>query len=127
MNEPIAIIGMGCRYPGGANNPRQFWELLKRGVDAISETPHDRFDIDEYYDPTPQTRGKVASREGGFLDQVDLFDAAFFGISPREANYTDPQQRLLLEVAWETLEDGGIVPSSLAGSLTGVFVGMWTS
>ncbi len=127
MREPIAIIGMGCRFPGSANNPRQFWELMKNSVDAITDVPADRFDIEKYYDPTPQQPGKVATRQGGFVDEVVNFDADFFGISPREAEYIDPQQRLLLEVTWEALEDAGLVPSELAGSQAGVFIGMWTS
>jgi acyl transferase domain-containing protein/acyl carrier protein len=127
MNEPIAIIGMGCRFPGGANTPEQFWQLLRDGIDAIGPMPRGRFDVDAFYDPTPATPGKIVTREGGFLDQIDRFDAAFFGISAREATFMDPQQRLLLEVAWEALEDAGQVREKIAGSTTGVFVGMWTS
>lgn len=122
-SEPIAIIGMGCRFPG-APNPRAFWELLRDGVDAIRETPADRWDAGALYDPNPDASGKVVTRWGGFLDNIDQFDAAFFGIAPREAAQMDPQQRLLLEVAWETLEDGGQVVERLAGSKTGVFVGI---
>ena len=122
VNEPIAIIGLSCRFPG-APNPRAFWELLRNGVDAISEVPSDRWDVDDFHssDPAP---GKVTSRWGGFLDDVDLFDPHFFGISPREAARMDPQQRLLLEVSWEALENAFIPPASLAGSRTGVFVGI---
>ena len=102
--EPIAIIGIGCRFPG-ANDPLAFRQLLRDGVDAITEVPADRFDLNAFYDPDPQAPGKISTRWGGFLDQVDRFDPHFFGISPREAARMDPQQRLLLEVAWEALED----------------------
>ncbi|MFQ5794230.1 MAG: SDR family NAD(P)-dependent oxidoreductase [Candidatus Bipolaricaulia bacterium] len=123
--EPIAIIGMGCRFPG-AKDPEAFWQLLQDGVDAITEVPADRFDIDTVYDPRPAVPGKMRTRWGGFLEQVDQFDPFFFGISPREANRMDPQQRLLLEVAWEALEDAGQVPAQLAGRPRpiGVFIGI---
>jgi len=121
--EPIAIIGIGCRFPG-AHGPSAFWELLCNGVDAITEIPPDRFDINAFYDPRPGAPGKIATRWGGFLDQVDHFDANFFGLAPREASRMDPQQRLLLEVAWEAIEDAGQRPSQLNGSRTGVFIGM---
>lgn len=121
--EPIAIIGIGCRFPG-ANDPVAFRQLLRDGVDAITEVPADRFDLDAFYDPDPQAPGKISTRWGGFLDQVDRFDAHFFGVSPREAARMDPQQRLLLEVAWEALEDGGQVRERLAGSQVGVFIGI---
>lgn len=123
QKEPIAIIGIGCRFPG-AKGPDAFWRLMRDGVDAITEVPRDRFDVDLFYDPTPGTPGKLCTRYGGFLQDVDKFDPYFFGISPREAIGMDPQQRLLLEVAWEALEDAGQVPAKLAGSKTGVFVGM---
>ena len=121
--EPIAIIGMGCRFPQSPNL-KAFEQLLVNGFDAITEVPSDRWSIAEFYDRDPQTPGKMNSRWGGFLGQVDLFDAKFFNISPREAPYIDPQQRLVLEVAWESLEDAAIAPDSLAGSPTGVFVGI---
>ena len=121
-HDPIAIVGMGCRFPG-ANNIHEFWQALKGGVDAISEVTKDRWDIEELYDPDPNASGKVITKSGGFVKDVDKFDAAFFGISPREANRLDPQQRMALEVSWETLEDAGIAPSSLAASRTGIFVG----
>ncbi|GIL13952.1 MAG: polyketide synthase [Chloroflexota bacterium] len=125
MREPIAIIGIGCRFPGGANSPEALWELLRAGRDAITEVPADRYDLQTFYDPRPATPGKVMSKWGGFLDGIDRFDPLFFGISPREAERMDPQQRLLLEVAWEALEDAGQVPNTPAIEQTGVFVGMW--
>lgn len=122
MREPIAIIGLSCRFPK-APDPNAFWELLRSGIDAISEVPSVRWDVDALHssDPAP---GKISTRWGGFLDQVDLFDPHFFGISPREAARMDPQQRLLLEVSWEALENAFIPPQSLAGTRTGVFVGI---
>ena len=124
--EPIAVVGLGCRLPG-ADGPDAFWELLSQGRDAITEVPRGRWDVDALYDPRPGTPGKVYSRCGGFLDNVESFDAAFFGISAREAATVDPQQRLLLEVAWEALEHAGIAPSSLKATPTGVFVGVTAS
>ncbi|HZR98777.1 MAG TPA: type I polyketide synthase, partial [Chloroflexota bacterium] len=123
--DPIAIVGIGCRFPGGVDSPRAFWRLLHDGGDAIREVPPDRFDAATLYDPRPATPGKLVSRWGGFLDAVDRFDPAAFGIAPREAERMDPQQRLLLEVAWEALEDAGLPLDALAGSPTGVFVGLW--
>ncbi len=125
-HEPIAVIGMGCRMPG-ARDPEAFWELVRDGRDAISDIPLDRWDVDAYYDPEPARPGKAYTRYGGFLEQVDHFDAAFFGISRREAESMDPQQRLLLEVTWEALEHAGLAPSQLVGSATGVFVGVTAS
>src|SRR5712691_593879 len=122
--EPIAIIGMGCRFPGGASNPAAFWQLLRDGVDAVGEVPPDRWDIDALYDQDPAAPGKMYTRWAGFLEGVDQFDPAFFGISPREAATMDPQQRLLLEVAWEALEYAGLPPEQLSGSASGVFVGV---
>ena len=121
--EPIAIVGVGCRLPGGANDPETFWDLLQHGVDAIREVPPDRWKIEDYFDPNPGTPGKTCSRWGGFMDQIDQFDPEFFGIAPREAIHMDPQQRIFLEVAWEALENAGIPPQTLKGSSTGVFVG----
>jgi len=125
LKEPIAVIGIGCRFPGGADSPESYWRLLWEGADAIAQVPASRFDVDAYFDPRPATPGKIMTRWGGFLDRIDQFDAAFFGISPREAERMDPQQRLLLEVAWEALEDAGHPLERLAGSPTGVFVGLW--
>lgn len=125
-SEPIAIVGIGCRFPG-AGNPDEFWKLLSGGVDAISEVPKSRWDVDAFYDPEPATPEKMNTRYGGFVDRVDRFDPGFFGISMREAEKMDPQQRLLLEVVWESLENGGIAPDDLSGSSTGVFVGISNS
>src|SRR5262245_17502522 len=100
-HEPIAIVGMGCRFPGGVTDPETFWQLLWEGRDAITEVPPTRWPLEAYYNPTPGTPGKLYSRHGGFVAEVEGFDTAFFGISPREAVSMDPQQRLLLEVSWE--------------------------
>src|SRR5260370_11444479 len=122
--EPIAVIGIGCRFPG-ARGPEAFWELVRNGGDAMREVPPQRPGVACLEDPRSGTPDRLVSRWGGFLEDVDHFDAAFFGISPREAERMDPQQRLLLEVAWEALEDAGQVADHLAGSATGVFVGLW--
>ncbi len=123
-DEPIAIIGMGCRFPGGANNPESLWRMLRNATDCIREVPRDRWDINEFFDPNPDAPGKMSTRWAGFLDEVGQFDADFFGISPREAASLDPQQRLFLEVCWEALENGGQSPEKLQGSSTGVFLGI---
>ncbi len=123
--EPIAIIGIGCRFPGGVNSPEAFWNLLRDGVDAITEVPDDRWNVRTFYDPDREKPGKTYVRWGGFVENIDQFDAQFFQISPREAAYMDPQQRLLLEVTWSALEDAGQPPENLAGSNTGVFVGLY--
>jgi len=125
-DEPIAIIGIGCRFPG-ADGPAAFLRLLSDGADAISEIPSDRWDADTFYDPDPSVPGTAVTRRGGFIRGVDQFDYQFFSISPRESAQMDPQQRLVLEVAWEALEDAGQVPERLAGSHTGVFVGISTN
>jgi acyl transferase domain-containing protein/SAM-dependent methyltransferase/acyl carrier protein len=125
--EPIAVVGIGCRYPGAVRDPESFWRLLRDGVDAITEVPGDRWDVDAYYDPDVEAPGKIATRYGGFLDRLDYFDAAFFGITPREAVSMDPQQRLILEVGWEALEHAGQAPDQLNGSRTGVFMGISTT
>lgn len=124
---PIAVVGIGCKFPGGADNPDLFWDLLLKGYDGTEEIGMDRWDIDQYYDPDPDVPGKMNTRRGGFIKQMDHFDAEFFGISPREATSMDPQQRLLLEVAWETLEYAGINPHQLSGSAAGIFAGICNS
>ncbi len=124
QHEPIAIVGMGCRVPGGVNAPEQFWQLLQQQVNAITEIPGDRWDVDAYYSPDPTAPGKICSRHGGFVPHPYDFDAQFFRIAPREALTLDPQQRLLLEVGWETLEHAGLAPDALIGTQTGVFVGI---
>ena len=125
QEDSIAVIGLGCRFPG-AEGPDAFWELLHNGIDAITEVPPDRWNIDQYYAPEAGVPGRMNTRYGGFLEQVDQFDPLFFGISPREASRMDPQQRLLLEVSWEALEHAGLPPDKLAGTRTGVFVGIST-
>jgi myxalamid-type polyketide synthase MxaD len=127
QTEPIAIIGMGCRFPQGANSPQAFWEMLRDGRDGVTEVPPERWDAGAYFDPDPQKAGKISTRWGGFLDNVTDFDTRFFGISPREALQMDPQQRLVLEVAWEALEAAGQPPDRLDGSLTGVYLGLLNS
>ena len=122
--EPIAVVGMGCRFPGAADGPEAFWQLLSRGLDAVEEVPRQRWNVDDYYDPDPTAPGKMNTRWGGFLQGVDEFDAEFFGISPREAVRVDPQHRLLLEVSWEALEDAGIVAGDVAQTKAGVYVGV---
>ena len=125
--EPIAIIGMGCRFPGGVNTPEAFWELLASGGEALRDMPASRWDADAYYDPEMSVPGKIYVRRGCYLDDhvIDQFDPPFFGISAREAERLDPQQRLLLEVSWEALEHAGVAPARLKGSRTGIFVGQY--
>jgi 8-amino-7-oxononanoate synthase len=123
--EPIAIIGIGCRFPG-AENPQAFWSMIRDGKSGIVEVPKSRWDVDAYYDADQTKSGKANTRWGGFLENIDHFDPQFFGIAPKEAVTMDPQQRLLLEVAWQTLEDAGQIPEDLKGSKTGVFIGIGT-
>ncbi|HVG20002.1 MAG TPA: SDR family NAD(P)-dependent oxidoreductase, partial [Blastocatellia bacterium] len=125
--EPVAIIGIGCRFPSAADSPEAFWRLLRDGVDAITEVPPHRWKIDDYYDPDPDKPGKMYSRHGGFIQDADKFDASFFRISPREAASMDPQQRLALEVSWEALENAGQASDKLKGTRTGVFIGITTN
>ena len=123
--EPIAVIGMSCRLPGGVENPADFWRLLCDGVDPISDVPADRWNLKANFDADRSRKGKTYARQAGFLSRFDEFDAPFFGISRREAECMDPQQRWLLEAAWEAFEDAGLPPESLAGSLTGVMIGLF--
>ncbi len=122
--EPLAIVGIGCRMPGDANDPESFWKLLEEGRSGICEVPDDRWNIERYYHPDPAVPVKMITKWGGFIEGADQFDPAFFGISPREALRMDPQQRWLLEVAWEAMEDSGERPAAWRGSNTGVFVGI---
>ena len=122
--DRIAIIGIGCRFPGGANDAESFWKLLIEGRDAVTDAPADRWNVERYYDPEPGIAGKTFAKRGGFLEQIDQFDPQFFGISPREAPYVDPQHRLLLETAWEAIEDAGVVLNFEKGSDVAVFVGI---
>jgi phthiocerol/phenolphthiocerol synthesis type-I polyketide synthase D len=122
--EPIAVVGIGCRFPGNVTGPESFWRLLVDGVDAVDQVPADRWDADAFYDPDPAAPGRMTTKWGGFVSDVAGFDADFFGITPREAEAMDPQQRILLEVAWEALEHSGIAPDRLSGSRTGVMAGI---
>ncbi|MDH4476670.1 MAG: SDR family NAD(P)-dependent oxidoreductase [Verrucomicrobiaceae bacterium] len=124
QKEGIAIIGIGCRFPGGINDTESFWKLLIEGRDAVTEVPADRWNVERFYDAEPGIIGKSIAKRGGFLDSIDQFDPQFFGISPREAPYIDPQQRLLLETAWEAIEDAGVVLDLENGTDIGVFMGV---
>ena len=124
QHEPVAIIGMGLRFPGGVVDAGSFWKLLQDGIDAITEVPADRWDAQALFDPDPSVPGKITTQFGGFLDKVYDFDPGFFGISPREAETMDPQQRLLLEIVWEALENAAVSPEKLFGTQTGIFVGI---
>jgi acyl transferase domain-containing protein/NADPH:quinone reductase-like Zn-dependent oxidoreductase/ubiquinone/menaquinone biosynthesis C-methylase UbiE/NADP-dependent 3-hydroxy acid dehydrogenase YdfG/acyl carrier protein len=122
--EPIAVVGLGCRVPGGGKDAASFWQLMANGIDAIGPVPPERWDHDKFFDPDPTAIGRISTRSGGFLRDVDQFDPGFFGIAPREAEGMDPQQRLLLEVCWEALENAGQAPDRLENSPTGVFFGV---
>ncbi|MFG2098852.1 type I polyketide synthase, partial [Streptomyces sp. NPDC048612] len=124
QHEPVAIVAMSCRFPGGAGTPEQLWEMLAEGRDAVGDIPADRgWDVEALYDPDPDSTGTSYVRQGAFVDGIADFDAEFFGISPREALAMDPQQRLLLEASWEAIERAGIDPSSLHGTEVGIFAG----
>ena len=125
--EPIAVVGMACRFPGKADCPEAYWRLLRDGKSGVGEVPSTRWNVDECYDPDPEVPGKMYTRHGALVDAVDRFDASFFGISPREAAGMDPQHRLLLEVSWEALENAGQAPGKYANAQTAVFVGISTS
>jgi len=124
--DPIAIIGLGCRLPGGANPPASFWRMLMEGVDDLKEVPQSRWDHRFYYAPEPGKPGKTYSKWAGLIDEIDMFDPSFFGITQREAPFIDPQQRLLLEATWEALMDAGQQVDIVNGEDTGVFVGVST-
>jgi len=124
--DAIAVVGIGCRFPGNSNNVDQFWNLLKNGKDAIIDVPANRWDRHTYYHKERGFNGKTVSQRGGFIDNFDKFDPHFFGITPREATFIDPQQRVLMEVSWEAMEDAGIVTKNYVGSDTGVFIGAFT-
>ncbi|HEY2343434.1 MAG TPA: polyketide synthase, partial [Chthoniobacteraceae bacterium] len=124
LNDRIAIIGVGCRFPGGVTNLDSFWKLLSEAREAVSDIPADRWNIDRHYDLEPGVAGKSIAKRAGFLDSIDQFDPQFFGISPREAPYVDPQHRLMLETAWEAIEDAGLVLDFERGSDIGVYVGI---
>lgn len=125
--EPIAVVGASCRLPGGADTPELFWDLLRKGRDAVTEIPATRWDVESFYDADPEAPGKMYCRYSAFISNIENFDAMFFGISPREAILMDPQQRLMLELIWEALENAGVAPDRLTGSPTGVFLGMSTN
>ncbi|MEW6704988.1 MAG: type I polyketide synthase [Pseudomonadota bacterium] len=127
LSRAVAIVGIGCRFPGGADSAKAFWQLLTEGRDAIAEIPADRIELVHYFNEQPATPGRIMTRWGGFLQGIEQFDAGFFGISPREAERLDPQQRLALETAWEALEDAGQDITALRGSTAGVFIGQWLS
>ena len=121
--DAFAVIGVACRFPGAADY-EQFWQVLEKRANCIGVVPADRWDAEQYYSRDPEAPNRMVSKWGGFIPDVDLFDAGFFGISPREARLMDPQQRLMLQLAWGCIEDAGYAPTALAGSPVGVFVGV---
>ncbi len=123
--QPVAVVGIGCRFPGDVVGPESFWDLLVEGRSAISTVPVDRWDAEAFYHPDPLTPGRMTTKWGGFIPDIAGFDAEFFGITPREAAAMDPQQRMLLEVSWEALEHAGIPTDSLTGTRTGVMMGVY--
>ena len=124
--QPLALVGIGCRFPGGVRDAESFWRMLLAGESGVSLVPDDRWNWRRYFHPDPAAPNRITSRRGGFVDGLKLFDAAFWGISPREARRMDPQQRWLLEAAWEALEDAGAPPERLRGADVGVYVGIST-
>ena len=123
--EPIAIVGIGCRFPGDVNHPTSFWQLLSEGRNAITDVPAERWSLEKFYDPDTRKAGKIKNSKGGFVTDVDHFDPQFFDIFPAEAHRMDPQQRLLLEVTYQALEDAGITLEDFSGSKTAVFTGVF--
>ena len=122
--DPLAIIGLGCRFPGGANDPESFWKLLSQGYSAVTEVPADRWDVDKYYSEDERAPGKMYTKYGAFIDNIDQFEPEFFSLTPREAERMDPQQKLFLEVAWEAIESAGLLTEDLFESKTGVYLGI---
>ena len=121
-SDPVAVIGAGCRVPGGATNADEMWRLLRSGAHGVGDVPADRWDMRDWYDPDPAAPGKSITKQASFLDQIDMFDSGYFGILPREADRMDPQQRILLEVAIEALDDAGLPHPQLRGSRTSVYI-----
>ena len=125
--EPIAIVGLGVRFPGEVTTPAELWTLLQAGRDATSEVPAARWDREIFYDPNPEAQGKISTQRGGFLADVEHFDPQHFGLAPAEVPHLDPQHRLLLETSWEAMEDAAIAPDGLTGESVGTFIGISSS